>query len=78
MLFRSASVIGYFLYARGIEIIGATRAGAFIHLIPLFASLMAVTLLGETPELYHAAGFGLILSGVALASRKSTELTTAQ
>lgn len=65
-----ASVVGYFLYARSVEIIGATRAGAFIHLIPLFASLMAMTLLGEQPQLYHAAGFGLILAGVALASRK--------
>lgn len=65
-----ASVIGYFLYARGVEIIGATRAGAFIHLIPLFASVMAMMFLGEAPQLYHAVGFGLILAGVALASRK--------
>ena len=65
-----ASVIGYFLYARSVEIIGATRAGAFIHLIPLFASVMAMTFLGEAPQLYHAVGFGLILGGVALASRK--------
>lgn len=65
-----ASVIGYFLYARGVEIIGATQAGAFIHLIPLFASVMAMTFLGEVPQLYHAVGFGLILGGVALASRK--------
>ena len=74
----AASVIGYFLYARGVEIIGATRSGALIHLIPMFASLMAVTFLGEHPELYHAVGFGLILSGVALASKKATEPATGQ
>ena len=73
-----ASVIGYFLYARSVEIIGATRSGAFIHLIPLFASIMALTLLGEAPQLYHAAGFGLILAGVALASRSYSQTTTAQ
>jgi len=65
-----ASVIGYFLYARSIEIVGPTRAGAFIHLIPLFASGMALALLGEAPQLYHAAGFALILAGVTLASRR--------
>ncbi|MEQ1578289.1 MAG: DMT family transporter [Hyphomicrobium sp.] len=65
-----ASVIGYFLYARSVEILGATRSGAFIHLIPLFTSIMALTLLGEAPQLYHAVGFGLILCGVALASRR--------
>lgn len=64
-----ASVIGYFLYARGVDIMGATRAGAFVHLVPLFASIMALMFLGETPELYHALGFGLILAGVAMASR---------
>lgn len=64
-----ASLVAYYLYARSVEIIGGTRTGAFIHLIPLFASAMGFVFLGETPEAYHAAGFGLILSGVWLAAR---------
>lgn len=64
-----ASLVAYYLYARSVEIIGGTRTGAFIHLIPLFASAMGLVFLGETPEAYHAAGFGLILSGVWLAAR---------
>jgi drug/metabolite transporter (DMT)-like permease len=64
-----ASVIGYFLYNRSVEIIGATRSGVFIHLIPLFASIMAMVLLGEDPQPYHVIGFGLILAGVGLASK---------
>ncbi len=68
-----ASVIGYTFYARSIEIIGSTRAGAFIHLIPLFATLLAIIFLGEHPQPYHAAGFAMILAGVALASRKPAE-----
>lgn len=64
-----ASLIGYFLYARAVEIVGATRTGAFIHLIPLFASLMAIGFLGEEPTLHHLIGFAAILAGVALASR---------
>lgn len=64
-----ASLVAYYLYARSVEVIGATRTGAFIHMIPLFASLMAMVLIGESPSLYHAAGFVLILSGVWLANR---------
>lgn len=63
------SFIAYLCYARGVEIIGATRSGAFMHLIPLFAGVIAFIALGEAPHLYHAVGFALILMGVALAAR---------
>lgn len=70
-----ASLVGYFLYARAVEIVGATRTGAFIHFIPLFASLMAIGLLGERPALYHLVGFTAILAGVTLASRGGGDAT---
>jgi drug/metabolite transporter (DMT)-like permease len=64
-----ASLVAYLFYARSVEIIGPNRTGAFIHLIPLFTSALAVVLLGEEPALYHAAGFALILTGVYLVQR---------
>ena len=64
------SFLAYICYNRGVEIIGPTRAGVFIHLVPLFTVTLAVLFLGEAPALYHAAGFGLILAGVFLASRR--------
>lgn len=64
-----ASLVAYFFYARSVEIIGANRTGVFIHLIPLFTSVLAFLLLGESPALYHAVGFPLILAGVFLAQR---------
>jgi drug/metabolite transporter (DMT)-like permease len=64
-----ASLVAYFFYARSVEIIGANRTGVFIHLIPLFTSVLAMVLLGEEPSLYHVAGFGLILTGVFIAQR---------
>lgn len=64
-----ASFVAYYLYARSVEIIGGTRTGSFIHLIPLFASVMGLVFLGETPHFYHAAGFALIVSGVWMAAR---------
>jgi drug/metabolite transporter (DMT)-like permease len=64
-----ASLVAYFFYARSVETIGANRTGVFIHLIPLFTSVLAFVFLGEVPALYHAVGFPLILAGVLLAQR---------
>ncbi len=64
-----AGVVGYVLYTRCVEIIGPTRTGVFAHLIPLFVAAMAMAMLGEQPQVFHAIGFGLILTGVYLASR---------
>lgn len=63
------SLIAYLCYARGVEIIGATRGGAFMHLIPLFAAVLSMLFLGEAPHAYHAVGFAAILAGVFLAAR---------
>jgi drug/metabolite transporter (DMT)-like permease len=64
------SIFSYVLYNRSVELIGGNRTGPFLHLIPLFGSVMAVLTLGEVPGLYHAVGFTLILSGVAIATRR--------
>jgi drug/metabolite transporter (DMT)-like permease len=37
--------------------------------VPVFGTVLAFTVLGETPGLYHAAGFAMILAGVWLAAR---------
>jgi len=65
------SIISYNLYNRGVELIGPNRAGAFLHLVPLFGSVMAIGLLNEQLALFHLIGFALIISGVALAARSN-------
>lgn len=60
------SILAYLCWNRGVELIGANRAGLFINLIPLFASLMAVLFLGEVFQSYHMVGIILIFSGLAL------------
>lgn len=62
------SFVAYACWSRGVELIGAPRAGAFLHLVPPFGVGLAVLLLGERPGLHHLAGLGLILIGVRLAS----------
>ncbi len=64
------SILAYICYNRGVQLIGSNRAGAFLHVVPLFGALLAVLTLGEKLELFHLAGFVLIISGVILTTRK--------
>lgn len=63
------SVIAYLCWNRGIELIGASRAGLYINLIPLFASLMAVFWLGEQFRAYHSWGLLLLCGGLLIFNR---------
>lgn len=63
------SIIAYLCYNRGVQLIGGARAGAYIHLTTLFGAALSIMLLGEQLQLYHVAGFGLIIAGVLLAAR---------
>ncbi len=65
------TLLAFLTWNRGVDIVGAPRASAFLHTVPLFSALLATTLLGETIEAYHIVGFALILAGVSLAARPS-------
>jgi drug/metabolite transporter (DMT)-like permease len=64
------SLLGYLFLNRGIELIGANRAAPFIHLVPVFGSALAIVLLGEQFQLYHAIGYALVFCGITVATRK--------
>ncbi len=64
------SLLGYLFLNRGIELIGANRAAPFMHLVPVFGSVLAIVLLGERFEVYHAVGYSLVFAGVTIASTK--------
>lgn len=63
------AIIAQVCWVRGLELIGSNRGGVFINVVPIFASVMAVFILGERFEPYHALALALVLSGVALAQR---------
>jgi len=71
------SFIAYLFFNRGIELIGAARAGQSWHLMPVFGSILAVLFLGETFYAYHAIGIALIAAGIVLASLRPAALPTA-
>jgi drug/metabolite transporter (DMT)-like permease len=64
------TILAYVAWNAAVDIVGAPRAGAFLHTIPLFSALLATTLLGERIEAYHVLGFALILAGVTLVARQ--------
>lgn len=64
------SVVAFVAWSRGTDLIGANRAGPFLHLIPLYSAVLATLLLGERLMAYHVLGFALILAGVWFAARK--------
>ncbi len=63
------SLIANVAWNRGVELIGANRAGAMLHLIALFSAVMSGFFLGEVMMPYYYAGFALIVSGVWLAAK---------
>jgi drug/metabolite transporter (DMT)-like permease len=64
------STLAYLCFNRGVQLIGANRAAPFLHVVPVFGSIMAIVFLGEHPQAFHIIGFALVLSGVFVASRK--------
>ena len=65
------SILCQVFFARSVELIGGNRAGLFINLVPIFGSLLAVLLLGEHFEWFHALGIALVIGGIMMAERFS-------
>jgi len=63
------SVLGYIFWNNAVARVGPNQAGMFMHLMPVFASLLAIAFLGERLHLFHVAGMVMILGGIWLTSR---------
>lgn len=61
------SLLSQVLYVRGIEMIGANRAGLFINAIPVFGTMLSVLIIGETLHAFHVLALALVLGGIAVA-----------
>jgi drug/metabolite transporter (DMT)-like permease len=56
------------LFGRSIMLLGASKAAAFVALVPVMAALMAIPALGEWPTSIDWLAIGMITAGVYLAS----------
>lgn len=64
------SIGAYLCWSYGVPRVGPSRASLFQYLIPVFAAVIAVTAFGESVQLFHLAGAGLIIGGIVLANRR--------
>ncbi len=72
LVFISAgpAVLAYRTWGAGVTLAGPAAAGFFMNLTPLFTAVLSSAFLGETPQLFHALAFALIVSGIVLSSRR--------
>jgi drug/metabolite transporter (DMT)-like permease len=63
------SLVAYVCWNRAVAEVGPAVSGVFMHLMPPFAGVLAWVFLDERIYLYHLAGIGLILAGIALTTR---------
>lgn len=64
------SCLSQLFFMRGVDLIGPGRAGVYINLVPVFASILAIGLLGQRFAGYHAIALALVLGGIWLAQRQ--------
>ena len=60
----------FFFWIKGISIIGANRAGIFLHLMPIFGAIMAMVIFDEKFMYYHFLGAIFIIAGITLSNKK--------
>lgn len=72
------SALGYAAWTRSVGALGPARAGTFLHLIPVFGTIMATIFLGERLAPYHLVGAALVAGGLWLAGlRRAPAVTVA-
>ena len=64
------SIGSYYCWAGAVSIIGANRAGISLSLIPLFGSIMAITIYEETFQFFHLIGAIMIILGLFLSNKE--------
>jgi len=60
------SLIAQVFFIHGVILIGPERAGVFVNLVPVFASIMAVAYLRESFVFFQAISLVLVLGGIGL------------
>jgi len=70
------SFISQILFMRGVQLIGPSSAGLYTNLVPIFAALLAISILDEIFSLYHLIAIVLVFAGIAIFEYKKDTQTT--
>ena len=60
------SFISQIFYMRGIDLLGANKAGLYTNLVPVFAAIFAITFIGEKIHFYHLLALISVFFGIYL------------
>jgi len=63
-----SSLLAFNAFQFGVQKLGASLAGIFMYLLPIYGVGMAAIFLDETFHTFHAVGIALVLGGVMLAT----------
>ena len=72
-----SSVLAYIFWNRGVELVGPSVAGLFVHLMPVFGVILAWIFLDERLAPFHLASIALILTGIWITSRLGRRMAPA-
>ena len=70
-----SSVLAFGFYQKGVELVGASTTGLYLYLLPVYASIIAISWLGEVLSAYHIIGFVLITGGLYFSTRPRPQVT---
>ena len=59
----------FFFWIKGISIIGSNRSGIFLHLMPIFSTLMAIIIFKEKFMNFHFIGAAFIITVIVLSTK---------
>jgi drug/metabolite transporter (DMT)-like permease len=60
----------FIFWIKGISIIGSNRSGIFLHLMPIFSTILAILIFDEKFMIFHFIGAVFIISGIIISSKK--------
>jgi len=67
------SVVGFLFWAHGVATLGPSRAGQFVHLMPVFGAALSFAVLGEPLSVAQMVGAAFVLSGIVLIETQSSQ-----
>jgi drug/metabolite transporter (DMT)-like permease len=63
------SFVAQMFFMRGVDVVGPSRAGIYLNLVPVLAAVLAVVLLREPFAVFHGVALALVIGGIWLAER---------
>jgi drug/metabolite transporter (DMT)-like permease len=61
----------FIFWIKGVSLIGANRAGVFLHMMPILSAIMAIIIFNEKFMFYHMLGAIFILTGILLSNKNN-------